>query len=160
MPKILQATKNFVIQFSGILRTSAYLMMPSASPTCLNMQHLGIGLWPLPHSTRFQTAPTNWVRAIFRVRLPKKTKIYRECQPIERECYQCTRTRHGSLRVSQGNKILTPRKLIFTTAEIDFYHHGIWILPPRKLIINTPEFEFYHRGNWLMPLWKIDFLTP
>jgi len=46
-------------------------------------------------------------------------KFYRKCQPIKWECYLCTRSWHRSLHVSQGEK------LIFTTLEIHFYHHGI-----------------------------------
>ena len=66
-------------------------------------------------------------------------KFYRDCQPIKWEYYLCTRSRHGSLRVSQGRKI-------------DFYHRGNWFL-------NTLETDFYHRGNWFLLTyrWKLIF---
>ena len=117
-------------------------------------------------------------------------KLYRECQPKSNEsvtnftanasqsnesvtsftanasqsneCYLCTRSRHRSLRVSQGKKIdfyhrgnwfLAPWKLIFTTLEIDFFHRG-------KLIFFTKvEIDFYHRRNWFLPPSKLIFTT-
>jgi len=54
----------------------------------------------------------------------------------------CTRTRQGSLQVSQG------KKMIFTTVEIDFYHRGV---------------DFYHGGHGVLfffpfffSLWKFN----
>ena len=61
-------------------------------------------------------------------------KFYRECQPIKWECYLCTRSQHGSLRVSRGKKI-------------DFYHRGNWFLPPWKLIFTTMQI-FSSRRNF------------
>ena len=49
-------------------------------------------------------------------------KLYRKCQPIKRECYLSTRSGHGSLRVSQGKKLI-------------FYHHGNWFLPPENFFL-------------------------
>jgi len=43
-------------------------------------------------------------------------------------------------RVTRKKWILPPWELIFTTAEIDFYHHG-------KVIFTTVEIDFYHLGN-------------
>ena len=48
---------------------------------------------------------------------------------------ECTRCLHGSLRVSQREK------MIFITAEIDFYYHRIIFLPPRKLIFTTVKIQ-------------------
>ena len=47
-----------------------------------------------------------------------QNKFYRECQPIKCERYPCTRSQHGSLRLTRE------KKMIFTNVEIDFYRHG------------------------------------
>ena len=47
-----------------------------------------------------------------------QNNFYRECQPIKREPYPCTRSQHGNLRLTQE------KNLNFTTVGIDFYHHG------------------------------------
>ena len=65
-----------------------------------------VGSWTIAQGTR----------AIFQ--LPTKNKFYREWQPIKCERYPCTRSQRGNLRLTQE------KKLIFTTVEIDFYHHG------------------------------------
>ena len=97
-------------------------------------------------ATRAQvTLSFDWLAfAVKLVRWPR-TRFFRECQPIKWECYKfyrecqpnqirvlqvlprmpancylCTRSRHGSLRVSRGKKI-------------DFYYRGNWFLPPWKI---------------------------
>ena len=54
------------------------------------------------------------VRAISQVLLPTKTSFTANAN----QSNECTRSRHGSLQVTQGEK------MIFTTVEIDFYHRG------------------------------------
>ena len=105
----------------------------------------------LAFAVKLVTLSFDWLAfAVKLVRWPPN-KFYRECQPIKWEYYPCTRSRHGSLRVSQG------RKLIFTTMEIDFYHRGNWFLTLWKLIFITVEVDFYHRGNDFYYRWKLIF---
>ena len=145
MPKILQATKKFVIQFSDILRTSAYLMMPSPSPTCLNMQHLGIGLWPLAS----QYAVPNRTNQLGTRNFPGKTS--KKKQKFTANANQWNENAI-SARVP-GTEVCACH------SGIKFYHSGNRFLPPRKLIFNTPEFEFYHRGNWFLTPRNLNFTT-
>jgi len=47
-------------------------------------------------------------------RAAHQNKFYRECQPTKYERYPCTRSQHGSLRLTRGKKI------IFTNVEVDW----------------------------------------
>jgi len=74
-------------------------------------------------------------------------EFYREYQPIKWECYPCTRSWHGGLRVSRGEKF------IFSNVEIDFYHLGVL---PRIL---TNQMRGLPGKSCFLPLWKLIFTT-
>ena len=87
-----------------------------------------------PHSTRFQTAQTNYVRGIFPVRLPTKTGFTTNANQSNESV---TRAHVASTEICachRGKKLIfNTVEIYFTTVEIDFYHRG--------------KIDFYHRGN-------------
>ena len=139
--------QKFVIPFSDILalvptwlRLGWIWSRPVAPST----------LWPFASQYAVPNLTNQLGNRNFPGEVAHQNKFFRECQPIKWERTPARVVDTEIARVTGENWFLTPWKLIFTTVEIDFYHH--W-----KLI-------FYHRGNWILPPWKIDwkliFLPP
>ena len=91
-------------------------------------------------------------------------QFYRECQPIKRECYLCTRFKpHQPIRHAQLARYSCPPNKFYRECQPikwECYlstrsgHGSLRVLQGKKLIFTTMEIDFYHRGNWFLPPWK------
>ena len=86
------------------------------------------------------------------VRCPA-TRLYRECQPIKRECYLCTRFKpHQPIRHARNFLGTAARQTSFTANASQSNER---VTCPR--VAGTEVCGCYRGRNWFLPPWKLIF---